>query len=525
MIFHQDWQKDKRCRFYLPVSRILKNDGVDNAEILIGNREFQTVIHYMPAIALFTPGSSLLIDFGKAIHGGIRFNNIFCSGRIRLEFGESISECIGNSNPDCSVKDTVLDLPHCGMLEYGNTVFRFVRVTNVGQENIKCLNILGVALEHDLELTGSWESSDERLNRIWKTAIRTVHLSMQDYIYDGAKRDRIVWMGDMHPEIKGILCAFSDTSIIRDSFEFLIRQAAADKPMNQIYTYSCWFIISVWDYYCVTGDREFLEKHRDYFKLMLDTFTGFIDDTGAEIIPERRFLDWPNNDNQDAKHAGLQALLLWMMNAGEKIIKTLGMDTSTITEAARRLRCHIPDPAGRKAPAALLTLTGLTDRMDVLETEPFNNVSTFYGYYILLAKKTIPALELLRRYWGAMLDFGATSFWEDFDLEWTKNATGIDEFPVPGRPDIHADFGKYCYVGLRHSLSHGWSCGPAPFLTERVLGVSFPEFGKVLVKPDLGDLEYVCGKVPVAGGVISVEADASGKINIDAPSGIEICRK
>jgi hypothetical protein len=38
-------------------------------------------------------------------------------------------------------------------------------------------------------------------------------------------------------------------------------------------------------------------------------------------------------------------------------------------------------------------------------------------------------------------------------------------------------------------------------------------------------LEYVCGKVPVAGGVISVEADASGKINIDAPSGIEICRK
>lgn len=117
------------------------------------------------------------------------------------------------------------------------------------------------------------------------------------------------------------------------------------------------------------------------------------------------------------------------------------------------------------------------------------------------------------------------AMWEDFDLEWTNNATGIDEFPVPGRPDIHADFGKYCYVGLRHSLSHGWSCGPAPFLTERVLGVSFPEFGKVLVKPDLGDLEYVCGKVPVAGGVISVEADASGKINIDAPSGIEICRK
>ena len=28
------------------------------------------------------------------------------------------------------------------------------------------------------------------------------------------------------------------------------------------------------------------------------------------------------------------------------------------------------------------------------------------------------ALDIIRDYWGGMLDMGATSFWEDFDLAW-----------------------------------------------------------------------------------------------------------
>ena len=155
----------------------------------------------------------------------------------------------------------------------------------------------------------------------------------------------------------------------------------------------------------------------------------------------------------------------------------------------------------------------------MLETDPFRGVSTFYGYYMLQAKKTIPALELIRRYWGAMLDHGATSFWEDFDLDWVRNAGRIDEFPVPGKKDLHADFGNYCYKGLRHSLSHGWSCGPAPFLSERVLGVRFPEPGKVIVRPDLGDLERVRGTVPAPGGVVTVEADRKG-FRCELPPGL-----
>jgi len=359
------------------------------------------------------------------------------------------------------------------------------------------------------------------LNCIWKTAVRTVHLCMQHYLYDGAKRDRIVWMGDMHPEIRTILCAFSDTSVIRDSLAFLMRQSRADQPMNNIYTYSCWFIISLWDYLCVTKDIGFIRENREYIHLMLETFYDFITSEGVECIPERRFLDWPNNANAAAKHAGIQALLLWMMCSGEKLLNFLGMDSSRTVDAQNKLRKHIPDPAGMKAPAALLTLTGLANRRDVLERAPFEGVSTFYGYYMLLAKDTRPALELIRRYWGTMLKLGATSFWEDFDLKWAENAFGIDTLPVPERKDIHSDFGQYCYQGLRLSLCHGWSSGPAPFLSQRVLGVSFPEPGKVKIQPNLGDLEFVRGIVPSADGLITVESDCSGRLRVDLPAGLE----
>ena len=102
------------------------------------------------------------------------------------------------------------------------------------------------------------------------------------------------------------------------------------------------------------------------------------------------------------------------------------------------------------------------------------------------------------------------------------NYYGIDSLPVPGKKDIHGDYGNYCYKGLRHSLSHGWSSGPAPFLSERVLGVRFTAPGTVCIKPDLGDLDFVRGTVPSQFGLIHVEADRSGKVKTEIPDGLKV---
>jgi hypothetical protein len=65
-----------------------------------------------------------------------------------------------------------------------------------------------------------------------------------------------------------------------------------------------------------------------------------------------------------------------------------------------------------------------------------------------------------------MLDKGATTFWEDFDIAWAENSCRIDELPTPDKKDIHGDFGAFCYIGYRHSLCHGWPAGVIQFIKE-----------------------------------------------------------
>jgi hypothetical protein len=171
---------------------------------------------------------------------------------------------------------------------------------------------------------------------------------------------------------------------------------------------------------------------------------------------------------------------------------------------------------------------------EVMAVDGARRMSTFYGYYVLQARAAAGdyqgCLDVIREYWGAMLDLGATTFWEDFDLDWTTNAARIDELVPPGKKDIHGDFGNYCYLGFRHSLCHGWASGPTAWLSEHVLGIQIVEPGAttVRIEPHLGDLEWVEGSFPLPQGLVQVrherQEDGSIRSKIAAPPGVEVLR-
>jgi hypothetical protein len=129
-----------------------------------------------------------------------------------------------------------------------------------------------------------------------------------------------------------------------------------------------------------------------------------------------------------------------------------------------------------------------------------------------------------------MLDIGATTFWEDFNIDWLKNAGRIDEIVPDGKVDVHATYGDYCYKGFRHSFCHGWAAGPTPWLTEQVLGISILEPGCKVIKisPHLGNLQWVEGTFPTPFGLIKVrhdkQPDGTIKSKIDAPKTVKIIR-
>ena len=140
------------------------------------------------------------------------------------------------------------------------------------------------------------------------------------------------------------------------------------------------------------------------------------------------------------------------------------------------------------------------------------------------------ALDVIRTYWGGMLDLGATTFWEDFDIKDANNSARIDEITPDGIFDIHGDFGEFCYVGYRHSLAHGWASGPTAWLSQYVLGINVTNGGEEIeLDPHLGDLEFAEGTFPTKYGVFQVrhEKNSEGKIDTSykAPDGIKVTKK
>jgi hypothetical protein len=361
--------------------------GVENAGNLLKPKRGQALLKEIDPPLVLAPGAGLVLDFGIQISGNIELFTTMTKEKevpsVRIRLGESVAETMAElgergAQNDHALRDQTVQLPWLGKTTIGPSGFRFLRIDNADKAiPLELSEVRAILQLRDIPYLGSFRCSDDRLNRIWQTGAYTVHLNMQDYLWDGIKRDRLVWLGDMHPEVSVI-------NVVADN---------------------------------------------------------------------------------------------------------------------------------------------------TLKTDGPKDLSTFYGFYVLnaLAKSgdIDTALDFISRYWGAMLDFGATTFWEDFDLEWTKNAGRIDELVPEGKDDLHGDFGAHCYIGFRHSFCHGWAGGPTAWLSRNVLGIepAAPGFAKLRVTPRLGGLEWAEGSYPTPKGIIRVrhekQADGTVKSTINLPPGVE----
>jgi hypothetical protein len=392
----------------------------------------------------------------------------------------------------------------------------------------------------DVSYVGTFRCDDERLNRIWDVGAYTVHLNMQDYLWDGIKRDRLVWMGDMGPEVAAISNVFGFNDVVPKSLDLARDITPLPGWMNGISAYSMWWVLIQHDWYMTNGNLKYLREQHTYLKGLLQLLISKIGPDGSEKLDGGRFLDWPTSGDPKAIHAGLQALMVMTLEAGRSLCDILG-DTQTAKacgDGLKRLREAVPDMGDSKQAAALLSLAGMVDPkkadQEVIEKDGAHRFSTFYGYYMLQAQARAGdyknALDNIRTYWGGMLKMGATTFWEDYNLDWMPGSAPIDELVPPGKKDIHGDFGAYCYLGFRHSLCHGWASGPTSWLTEHVLGIQVVDPGckTIRVTPHLADLQWAEGTFPTPYGQVKVKVkklpDGKTDLKIEAPKQVKIIK-
>jgi len=533
------WKSDDSGKFIINVEALLnqKNNqlSVNDYDLL----QFNSSADHKPAI---------LLDYGKEIHGGVKISMGIRENKspvkLRLRFGESVGEAMSdigeetNATNDHSLRDFIIEIPWLGSIEVGETGFRFLRIDVIeSKENIPVKSIDAAFVFREIPYLGSFECNDERLNNIWMTGAYTVHLNMQSYLWDGIKRDRLVWVGDMHPEVMTINTVFGKNNIVPKSLDLVKNQYPLPNWMNGISSYSMWWILIHKSWYDYHGDFKYLYGQKDYMLGLLDQLSLYIDENNSEKLDGNLFLDWPTKGNEVAVHAGLHALMVMTFNAGSKlmvILKEVKLQEK-YKLAATKLEQHTPKGNTTKQASALLSLAGLENpekiNSEILTKDGVEHMSSFYGYYILeamaKAKNYTDALNVIRDYWGAMLDLGATTFWEDFDINNAKNSGRIDELIPENKFDIHGDYGEHCYIGYRHSLCHGWASGPTPWLTQHILGINVKDGGNTIeLEPHLGDLIFAKGSFPTKFGIFKVNhsKDDNGKTitELDVPKGLKI---
>ncbi len=566
------FREDILTRTYITPKQVFWTSSatsVRDAQLLLKPNTGQSDIFASGMCQLVNKGSdkaSIILDFGKEIHGGLKIVISTVSPArtpvFRVRFGESVSETCSELNTTTSLVETgsneVMDLknntatndhamrdmeltcPYYGSIEIGSTGYRFVRLDLLTDDMLVNLKEVTAILRYrDIPYEGSFNCSDQRLNDIWMTGAYTVHLNMQEYIWDGIKRDRLIWLGDMHPETSTISYVFGEDESVYSSLDLAVKQYPLPNYFNGMSAYSMWYLIMQYDWYMHFGNIDFVRKHGDYIKGLVDLIDTKVDAEGNDELGGGRFLDWPSSPNEKGVHSGYRALIVWAMNDAAKLCRILGDEPQAKKAEAivARLNKKIMPSNNLKQAEGLMAIAGLKSAEDaakaILEGGP-KGFSTFYGYYMLQALamdgKYAEALDIISKFWGGMLDLGATTFWEDFNLDWVDNVGRIDEFVPAGKKDIHGDFGAYCYPGFRHSFCHGWASGPTAWMSQHVLGIEPLEPGcrKVSVKPHLGNLEWAEGTCPTPMGNIYVkhvrQADGSVKSTIKAPKGVKVVK-
>ena len=426
----------------------------------------------------FDVKDSLILDFGEEVSGGIRILTYFgVDVPVRIRFGESLTEAcselrgVQNATNDHSLRDLVIHLQNYSDMSFGQTGFRFVRLDFQAPVHIKCI----VAAVEVSKRTPKYvyNGDDVRIREIYDAAKRTVDLCVSGgYVWDGVKRDRLVWIGDMAPEVMALTTLYGRMSAIERSLDFVRNQTPLPGWMNGYPMYSMWWIITLQIYYEQTGTQAYIRKQLPYLLALLRQMNDCVGVDGGLAYPSY-FVDWPTSGHPEVID-GARAINIMAARAAISLLQTFGENTSVAEELLDKLlRQEIVARGNKKVLGLKYFATGLTrDEQEALVSGGAQGMSTFMSYYILKAVASFDreaAVSMMKEYYGAMLDKGATTFWEDFDLAWVEGSGRIDEFPQNGEKDIHGDYGAYCYVGFRHSLCHGWSAGVIVFMKEENL--------------------------------------------------------
>jgi alpha-L-rhamnosidase len=461
---------------------------------------------------------SVVLDFGRVLSGRLKFvSGTDSPVTLRVQLGESVEEALRGPY----LGNLAVDVAPRGIAFGPKSSFRYAWVAlPTLQKPVELKAILAQELGRPVDLRGSFESSDRMLNDIWMAGAYTVSLAMQESFWDAPKRDRRPFAGDLHVAARTARAAFGETRLTLQTLLELADEAMrTSTDINTIPGYNAFWILSLSDLCMETDDDRALQTASAGTRYVVERMLQWLDADAMFANQPRRwlFVDWspPLDGDSSESRTGTQleycyALLqsvptLQVQGAAQLAARAAAVGRQCVAAAKARLLDSDTRTFGKTWQTnAFAVFSGLFGapidsaiRDRVLGRPPHAPVSPYYLYYGLEAFARLHeyarALELIRERWGAMLERGATTFWEVYDPSW---------------PTV--DFHRALRVnasGYFVSLAHAWSTGPTAWLTEQVLGIRPGEAGwkHATIEPVLADLQWARGVRPTPFGSIKVD--------------------
>ncbi len=501
--------------------------------------------------AMILPGaehaSYAVIDFGKEVTGYPAVEIDMAEGGEILDMGYAealyspggalLSPALkqkGMVNPDrAGVHYADRYLCRAGNQRFQTFDKRAFRYLQIDVRNVRQpLSIGPVSLvfsTYPVEERGRFASSDESLDRIWEIGAWTVRLNMEDAYTDCPWRERGQWWGDARVQALVNYYAFGDLKLIRRGLRMIGQSQTGEgwtkgmHPSDWSYailpTFTLLWIISLYDYYLFSGDRELVRELFPVVERAIAAFAPSHSEHGLlNNVPHWLFVDWAPVTTS-GESASINALYHGALTATARLAEALGdrHRTDGFDELAGDIRSainlHLWDPAHgcyrdsmehgeltqkiseqANCWAIVFDVAGKERTEQIARSLFERDLATvrtgtpYFGFYVLQAMAKAghygKMLDYLRARWKGMLDWGATTWWENWE-------------PI----------GSFC---------HGWSSGPTVILQSEILGMKpgKPGWDEVLVAPHPCDVMQARGTVPTPHGEISVEWTRNGEFSL-----------
>ncbi len=526
-----------KCGYGVWVKAACRNDYMDKN---ITPETFAFAYKKLEPVSVTKNGTGLLFDYGKETFATLCFKKL--AKDVLVSYGETDIEALDVEYSYC-IEEFLQQ--NEGKASYAKA-FRYLYIPDVTEDDIE----LEVQYEYlPVEQKSSFKSGNELLNRIWDVAAYTMELNSREFFLDGIKRDRWVWSGDAYQSyfVNRYLC-FDEDIALRTIRELGAKDTVL-QHVNNITDYTFYWIMSIYDHYEMTGDLKFIEEIFPRMKAFME-FTvarlddkGFVNNYGCDWI----FIDWADFDTEGAQCAE-QILFRKCLESYIKCAKLLGEDAETYQEMLDDIITKIDQyfwceekgayidsfESGKKNVTRHANIFALLfgyatekQRESIVQNVILNDAivqirTPYFKFYELEAMCNIGndeyVMEQILDYWGAMIQCGVTTFWEEFtpNVDW-KEQLGMYE----------RKYGK--------SLCHAWGASPIYLIGRYFLGVR-PEtagYETFIVEPKLENFADVDAIVPIKngsvsirknGGKLTVKADKDGGVFIHKSKKYELCK-